>query len=152
MIKQKTHRVCEHPECDVVFKKYKSTDKYCSRNCQESHKPTINKPRQQINKVSKKQAVINAKYSVQRIQFLAKPENQICFIDGCNKKATTVEHTMGRKGFADDYARENNIPLTLDERFWKPCCLIHNLELENNSELSNKYQLSKIHGGKKIIE
>ena len=56
---------------------------------------------------------------------------------------------MGRKGFADQWAKDNNISLYLDERFWKPCCLAHNLELENNPELSKKYQLSKIHHGKK---
>ena len=38
----------------------------------------------------------------------------------------------------------------LDESTWRPCCAPHNLELENNSELSNEYQLSKISGGKKI--
>ena len=102
-----------------------------------------------INKVSKKQKVILAKYKVQRIMFLAKPENKICFIDGCGKLATTVEHRAGRLGYADEYAKENNIPLTLDERFWAGCCLEHNLELENNPEMSKKYQLSKIHNGKK---
>jgi hypothetical protein len=56
---------------------------------------------------------------------------------------------MGRKGFADDWARDNNIPLIIDERFFAPCCLEHNLEFERNPELSNKYQLSRIHGGKK---
>ena len=56
---------------------------------------------------------------------------------------------MGRVGYADDWARDNKISLYLDIRFWKPCCLAHNLELENNPELSKKYQLSKIHGGKK---
>lgn len=56
---------------------------------------------------------------------------------------------MGRIGYADDWAIENGITLFLDVRFWKPCCLEHNLELENNPELSKQYQLSKIHGGKK---
>ena len=78
------------------------------------------------------------------------PENKKCFIEGCNSEANTIEHIMGRKGFADEYARENNISLYLDKRFWKPCCLKHNLELENNPELSKKYQLSKISGKPKL--
>jgi hypothetical protein len=138
---------------------YRTTDKYCSITCKkacETPKPkkpidfSKAKPRSPINKVSKKQAVLNSKYSVDRIQFLSKPENKICCVEGCGKVADTVEHQKGRKGFADDYARENNIPLILDQRFWLPCCLEHNLEFENNPELSKQYQLSRIHGGEKI--
>ena len=103
-----------------------------------------------ISKVSKKRKVENLQYQVLRTEFLGKKENKICFIDNCNKIADTIEHTMGRKGFADEYARENNISLYLDKRFWKPCCLKHNLELENNPELSKKYQLSKISGKPKL--
>jgi hypothetical protein len=157
-MKPKTHKICANPDCDNEFKLYKTTDKFCSPECQRkctNQKPkkvidwnTI-KPRKPINKVSKKQKVLNAQYSVDRIQFLSKPENKICFIKGCGKSATTVEHQKGRKGFADDWARENNIPLILDKRFWKPCCLEHNLELENNPELSKEYQLSKLHQGGK---
>lgn len=73
-----------------------------------------------------------------------------CFIDGCNNVANTIEHTRGRVGYADEWARENNITLYIDKRFLKACCLQHNGELENNSELSKEYQLSKIHGGKKL--
>jgi len=67
------------------------------------------------------------------------PKKRICFIDGCNKPSTTIEHRVGRWG--KNY---------LDTTTWAGCCLEHNLELENNAELSKKYQLSKIHGGKKI--
>ncbi len=78
------------------------------------------------------------------------PQNKVCFIGGCGKLSTTVEHTKGRKGFADDWARDNKISLYLDVRFWRGCCHKHNLELERNSKLSHTYQLSKIHNGKKI--
>lgn len=105
-----------------------------------------------INKVSKKRQKENRKYLIDRLQFLAQPGNQRCFIEGCNNRADTIEHTMGRKGYADQWARDNNITLLLDIRFWKPCCNFHNLELERNSDLSEKYQLSKISGKKKIIK
>lgn len=91
-------------------------------------------------------------YTRERLQFLSQPENHRCFIEGCGKRADTIEHTMGREGFADDWARYNNISLFLDVRFWKPCCNDHNLELERNSELSEKYQISKISGKQKIIK
>ncbi len=152
-MKTKTHRICEFSECDNEFKMYRTTDKFCSSQCKRKHEETLQKkPKEkpkQIRKVSKKQSVLNSKYSVLRIQFLSKPENKFCFVENCGKLATTIEHRMGRKGFADDLAKENKIPLIIDERFFAPCCLDHNLEFERNPDLSKKYQLSKIHGGKK---
>ncbi len=138
------HGLCQY--CDGVKRSKKQAEKVKNM--------TLNERKQKIKpipKKSKKQRVIDGKYTSQRIIFLSKPENQICFIDGCNKKANTVEHTKGRgHGYFDEWAEKNDICKTLDERFWKPCCLEHNLELENNPELSKKYQLSKLHDGKKI--
>lgn len=150
-MKNKTHKNCKI--CEKEFRLFKTTDKFCSWKCQnKDQKEKPEKKQIQIRQVSKKQAVLNAKYSVKRIEFLSKENNKICFVEDCGKLATTVEHRMGRKGFADDWARENNIALIIDDRFFAPCCLYHNLEFENNPELSRKYQLSKIHGGKKEIK
>lgn len=74
---------------------------------------TIRKP---LPKVSKKKAVANAKYTVKRLEFMGKPENRICPITG--QETTDVHHKMGRIGFADQWARINNVPLVLDSRFW----------------------------------
>jgi len=151
-MKVKTHKICANPECNNEFKLYKTTDKFCSSKCKrdcDSNKPEKEKKVYVIPAFSKKRKVENAKYLADRIIYLGKPENKVCFINGCNKRADTVEHTRGRKGYADEEARANGISLLLDQRFWKPCCNGHNLELENNSELSKEYQLSKIHGGKK---
>lgn len=159
-MKVKTHKTCK---CGNKFKLYRTTQKFCSMDCERKFgKPKAIKPPKSpdlrlkemkpfkpIKKVSDKRKIENAKYTVQRIQFLGKEENKICFVDDCNSIADTIEHQKGRKGFADDYARENNISLYLDERFWKPCCLFHNLEFERNPELSKKYQLSKLHNGKR---
>lgn len=128
--------------------KYRTTERYCSPIC--SYKDHVILPKKPINKFSKKRKKENAQYLKKRKEFLSKPENRICYIGGCGEKADTIEHTKGRKGFADDWAKQNNISLYLDERFWEPCCNNHNLELEINPELSKKYQLSKIHDGKKI--
>lgn len=144
-------KTCGNKGCENEFTPFSSFQKYCSWKCaNENKKPAKIKQNKRIRQVSKKQAVINSKYTVQRVQFLGKTENKYCFIEGCNKLANTVEHTIGRgKGFFDEQAEANNIPKTLDERFWKPCCFDHNLELERNPELSKKYQLSKLHNGKK---
>ena len=99
---------------------------------------------------SAKRKIENPIYLKQRLQFLAQPENHRCFIDGCGKRADTIEHSAGKLGFYDDWAKDNGITLYLDIRFWKPCCWDHNGELERNPELSHKYQLSKISGKEKI--
>lgn len=141
---------CAEKNCGNIFKQYNSFQKFCGSVCAiKNQKPKKVKVYAPIKKVSKKRQIENAKYIVLRISFLSNPKNKICFIDGCEKEATSIEHSAGRLGFYDDFARDNNISLYLDVRFWKPCCLEHNLELENNPELSKKYQLSKIHGGKK---
>lgn len=111
--------------------------KYCGPQCKKNNtkiKLTL-KNTKPIKKVSDKRVIDNARYSVLRIEFLGKPDNRICFIEGCDKPSTTVEHRAGRWG--------KNF---LDTSTWAGCCLYHNLELENNPELSKKYQFSKITG------
>ena len=120
--------------------RYSSVEMFCSPKCAYAYKdkqPKKKRPR--IARVSAKRIGQNKIYSKERKIFLSKPENQKCFIEGCNRRANTIEHIKGRIG--DNY---------LDQEFWIPCCLHHNLELERNPELSKKYQLSKIHGGKKL--
>lgn len=123
-------------KCGNDFWQYKTVD-IC---------PCRRKP---INKESKKRKKQKPVYDVLRIEVLSEAKFK-CFIEGCTNVATTCEHRMGRKGYADDWARENDIPLYIDKRFMAACCSFHNTELENNTELSLKYQLSKIHGREKI--
>lgn len=110
----------------------------CSFECaKEGRKPDLKlKTVYKIPKVSKKRQVEQLQYQVLRTEFLGKPENKICFIEGCNRESNTIEHRAGRWG--KNY---------LDTTTWAGCCSEHNIELENNSELAKKYQLSKIHGG-----
>lgn len=129
--------------------RFKTTEKHCSYKCANSDKKP-QKPKKSIPKFSRKRAKQENVYKKERRLFLEQPENQICFIGGCGKSSTTIEHRKGRIGYADDWAMENNITLLLDKRFWAGCCHEHNLELERNPELSRKYQLSKLHSGKKI--
>jgi len=101
-----------------------------------------------ISKVSEKRKQINTVYEKLRIEILSEAKF-VCFIEGCKNVANTIEHLAGRKGFYDQWARDNDIPLLIDKRFLQPCCWAHNGELETNSELAKKYQYSKISGIKK---
>ncbi len=96
----------------------------------------IKKKPYKIPKMSKKREAENKVYLMLREKFLR--DNPVCFIKGCGKVANTIEHSAGR-----------GINF-LKVATWKPCCLEHNLELENNPALSKEYQVSKIHGGKKL--
>lgn len=142
---------CADKDCNNEFKQYNSLVKYCSPKCQNKNKKpdlklkSIYKP---IKQVSDKRKIENAKYLVLRIEVLSEAKFK-CFIDGCTNVANTIEHLAGRIGYYDDWARENNIPLLIDKRFLRACCLLHNGELETNSELSKQHQYSKISGKKK---
>jgi len=93
-MKQKTHKPCK--VCGKEFKLSRTTDRYCSSECMYSDKKEKPlKPFKSINKVSKKQAVLNAKYTVLRIEYLGKPENKICPITQQN--AIEIHHTYSGK-------------------------------------------------------
>jgi len=136
-------KVCK--SCGAEFKQYNSFTK-CK--CKVSAPKLQQKKKYTIPKVSDKRKELNSVYEKVRIEILSEAKF-VCFIEGCKNVANTIEHLMGRKGFADQWARDNNIPLLIDKRFLQPCCLVHNGELETNTELAKKYQYSKISGIKK---
>lgn len=102
------------------------------------------KPQKPIPKKSKKKTVEDLQYSVLRIEFLGKPENQKCPITG--QQTTDVHHKKGRVGFADQWARDNNISLTLDTRFWVALSRDGHRYVEDNPEWAkeNGYSLSRL--------
>lgn len=112
----------------------------CKKMHYKRHRAEVNysksskeiKIRKPIPKVSKKRAIENAKYTVKRLEFLGKPENRICPVTG--QEATDVHHKMGRVGFADQWARINNIPLLLDVRFWLAVSREGHNKIEMNPE------------------
>jgi hypothetical protein len=104
-MKPKTEKQCK---CGTVFKVYKTTDKYCSYDCQKKYGKPANlqlKPLYKIPQKSKKRIIEEAKYSVLRIEFLSKIENKICPIT--QKPTTDIHHKKGRLG-----------SLLLDTRYW----------------------------------
>jgi len=127
---------------------------YFAKIYQKTFEDVKPEPKQKVKKglkkVSDKSKKENKDYQKERIEFLSLPENKKCFVDGCSRTANTIEHQKGRRGYADKWARDNKISLKMDKRYWKPCCIQHNLEFESNPELSKKYQLSKLHEGKKL--
>lgn len=140
-----TRKQCTHPGCSYPAWSGGKCRSHDAKDNPEKYR--VKRSKSKPKPVSEKRKVLNTVYNKMRKEFLARPENKYCFIDGCSARANTIEHAMKRDGYADQWARDNNIPLLIDERYWKPCCSDHNLELERNPELSKKYQLSK-HTGK----
>lgn len=133
LVKQKR---CKDLGCDNYFTPYKSTDKYCSRECFNKNKTpnlqlkSIYKP---IKKVSDKRKIENAKYLLLRIEFLGKPENKKCPITG--KPTTDVHHMKGRIG-----------SLLLDTRYWVALSREGHKFVEENPEWAkeNGYSLNRL--------
>jgi len=97
----KTEKKCRN--CKQPFQIFKSTDVYCSKECYKEHyTPKINlKPMKNIPKVSEKRKIEDLKYRVLRIEFLGKPENQICPIT--KWPSTEIHHTYCGKDRAKYY-------------------------------------------------
>ena len=89
-----------------------------------------------INKVSVKREKEDAQYRVLREEFLSRPENKICPITGW--PTTEIHHKRKRRGYADDWARDNGITLYLDTRFWLAVSHEGHLWIEDNPEESYK--------------
>jgi hypothetical protein len=128
-IKLKTHRNCKN--CGEEFKLFRTTDKYCSQDCRiETEGYKEKKVYKSIPKVSEKRKVENLKYSVLRIEFLSKKENKICPIT--KQPTTEIHHKLGRVGFADEFARLNNIPLLIDVRYFLAVSRLGHRWIEEN--------------------
>lgn len=126
-------KICK---CGTEFKQYNSLDVFCSVNCKFKYGKKVNlklKSMKPIPKVSKKRQVENAKYSVLRIEFLGKPENQICPITGW--PTTDIHHKKGRIG-----------ELFLDTRYWVALSREGHQHVEDNPEWAkeNGYSLDRL--------
>lgn len=110
--------ICADELCEVTFTKFRTTDKYCSYECKIKNTPLKNKKKKyRIPKFSKKQKSALAKYFKIRADFMNGLDNIICPV--CpNKTVTDVHHKMGKEGFADEWAKKNDIPLLIDTRFF----------------------------------
>lgn len=85
-----------------------------------------------IPRRTKKRAKQEREYLKERKVFLEK--NPICFVKGCGKPATTIEHTKGRVG-----------KLLLNQKYWQPCCLECNLKFETHTKwaFDNGYRVKR---------
>lgn len=104
----------------------------CVAERKQNQKPKQYKKNTPIKKVSDKGKELNKIYLQLRKAFLNKPENKICPVTG--KPTVEVHHMKKRRGFADEAARYENIPLLLDTRYWLAVSREGHQKIENDVE------------------
>jgi len=139
---------CRNPECGKEFTPYKSTDKFCCAHCFYSCQETKeSKPKKSFKPISDKKAYRLSIYRPLRDTYLK--EHPVCEVHDCERATTNLHHKKGREHniFDDDWARDNDIPLLYDVRYFMACCdLCHPKRIHENPEWAYKhgYLISRI--------
>lgn len=147
-IKPKETKTCQDEDCKNQFKPFLSTQKYCSSQCavknRKDQKPKKKKiyylKRTPIKPISNKQKKDLGIYHKKRLEFLARPENKKCPVTG--NATTEIHHMKGRQGYADEWARDQNIKLLNDERFWLAVSRKGHQKIEMNPEWAKEQGFS----------
>lgn len=131
--------------CDCGSLKTERNGKCASCNRLERKAAALRMPEdpKPIAKVSENQSKLLARYNAKRVKWL---RGKKCAVHPACKEPLTCHHMQGRVGFADEWARENDMPLLLDERFWLPVCLdAHNyIETHPKWAFENQYSFKRV--------
>lgn len=95
-----------------------------------------------INKINPKQAEQLAIYNRERGPWL---KGKKCAVYP-KEDATEVHHRMGKRGYADQWAKDNGITLLNDKRFWLPTSKDGHAFIENNPDIAkeNGWSINKL--------
>lgn len=96
-----------------------------------------------INKRSAKGKEVDKKYFARLRTWKRGKKCMAGFIHDCSNQIT-CHHQHGRSddSFHDEWAAENGIVLTLDERYWLPLCLEAHTYITNNPKFANQHGYS----------
>lgn len=130
---------CEHQARRLARMKEKKAASDAKRIQRMKDSPRRYTP---IAKVSKKQLTAVRQYLQDRGPWL---EGKMCRCKGCYQKAVECHHMKGRKGYADQWARDNGIKLINDKRFWFPACSLCHKRITDDSgwALENGYSFKR---------
>jgi hypothetical protein len=99
-----------------------------------------------INKVSAKTANINSRYLAKLKVWKRGKKCEGHFAHECTGEIT-CHHMAGRgEGYYDEWAEEQDLPLTLDHRLWKPLCINAHRYIEEHPQFAyeNQYSFKRI--------
>lgn len=112
--------------------KYNRAKVYQERSQKRPQKPKKHK----IKNATAKQLKLLSKYRKIRDPFMRDPKNKFCPVTG--QLTTDVHHKKGKIGYADEWARINDIPLLLDVRFFLAVSRKGHEKIETNPEWAKK--------------
>ncbi len=96
------------------------------------------KEKNAIAKVSASMAKKLATYSGEKAKWIT---GKRCAVYP-DKVATEIHHMCGRVGYHDEWARENDVPLLLDKRFWLPVSHEGHERITANSQWASENQFT----------
>lgn len=105
----------------------------CNRALRRAENMKAPEPHEPIAKVSEKMGKQLGKYAAEKAKFIRGKKCALTIPHEC-EGALTVHHMAGRVGYYDEWARENEIPLLVDVRFFLAVCLNGHTYIENNKK------------------
>jgi hypothetical protein len=114
----------------------------CAHAIRKAERMKAPKDKEPVAKVSVKMGKQLSKYAAQKAKWI---KGKKCAVHP-NQPATQVHHMAGRVGYADEWARENDVPLLLDERFWLPVSHEGHEQINNNPVWAweNQYSFKRV--------
>lgn len=104
------------------------------RKAERMQAPKANQPLAKVSAAMGKQL---GKYAARKARWIRGKKCAGKFAHDCVGELT-VQHMSGRVGYADEWARENETPLLLDERFWMPLCLNAHIYVNDNPKWASE--------------
>jgi hypothetical protein len=114
----------------------------CAAAMRKAERMKATEPGKPIEKVGKGMQNKLRAYAVKKARWI---KGKKCAVYP-SQPATEIHHMMGRVGYADEWARENDMPLILDERFWLPVSHEAHVKITNDSKWAweNQYSFKRV--------
>jgi len=107
---------CHNCETNPIENKETGLCASCAHAIRKAERQKPPKAQKLIAKVSGKQAKKVIDYSARKARFI---KGKRCKVYP-ELQAEDIHHMMGKVGYADEWARENDVTLLIDERYWLP--------------------------------
>ncbi len=124
--------ICNHCQEDKPLER-SGNCATCAHAIRKAERMKAPEPNGPIAKVSDKMGKQLGKYAAAKAKFIKGKNCGLTIPHDC-EGALTIHHMQGRVGFADEYAREKELPLLIDDRFFLAVCLNGHTYIENNKK------------------
>lgn len=114
----------------------------CGSSRRKAERMKVKEENKPIKNISKKKRDALSIYVPKKTKWL---KGKKCAVYP-NLDATDVHHMMGKVGYGDEWARENDIPLLIDERYWLPVSREAHTKITEDSQWAweNQYSFKRV--------